>query len=128
MSWFSGLFGPSKEEQEQQLELLKQQMKLGTPVQKKQKEIDYNKLFFKVYPAGITEQAYIEHMNKLNEELAAIKEQEKLPSLFTGWEPVRNEIEMNSYNKKGGKTKSKRTKLKKSNKSKKSKSSKRTKK
>jgi hypothetical protein len=96
MAWnrlksFVGL-GPSKEEQAQQLELLKQQMKVGTPVQQKQKEIEYNKLFYKLYPGAITEQAYTEQMNKLNEELRQIEK--KMPSpLLEGWEPADNTLE-----------------------------------
>jgi hypothetical protein len=127
---FIGL-GPSKEEQQQELERLKQEMAVGTPVQKKQKEIEYNELFYKVYPKSITEQAYTEYMSRLNQELAAAIKEQGTPSIYEGWEPAATaataataDREMNVLN--GGKKKSKRTKSKKSKRTK-SKKSKRTK-
>ena len=103
MSWFTGLWEPSKEEQEKQLERLKQEKQLerlkqekqlerlkqeiavGTPVQQKEKEIEYNKLFYKVYPAFITKEAYDENMSRLNKELAKLKEQ-GTSAVLEGWD------------------------------------------
>jgi hypothetical protein len=87
-SLIKSLLGPSKEEQ---LIILQQEMKkVGTPVEKKLIEIEYNILFYKVYPKFVTEQAYTEQMNILNQELKKLlKEQEQQSSsLFKGWEPV----------------------------------------
>ena len=87
-SLIKSLLGPSKEEQ---LIILQQEMKkVGTPVEKKLIEIEYNRLFYKVYPKFVTEQAYTEQMNILNQELKKLlKEQEQQSSsLFKGWEPV----------------------------------------
>ena len=138
-SWFTGLWGPSKEEQEKQLERLKQEIAVGTPVQKKQKEIEYNELFYKVYPASITKEAYDENMSRLNKELAKLKEQ-GTPAVLEGWDrPAvdatkgprpRSQEEITDENfSLGGKNKlkkSKQTKLKKSKQTK-SKKSKQTK-
>jgi hypothetical protein len=79
----------SKEEQVKQLNILHQEMKkVGTPVEKKLIEIEYYKLFYKVYPKFVTEQAYTQQMNILNEGLKKLlKEQEQQSSsLFKGWE------------------------------------------
>jgi hypothetical protein len=127
----------SKEEQEKQLKLLEQEMKVGTgtPFEKKQKEIQYYKLFYQIYKYSstkqtlISEEQYDQHMRKLYEELEKLKKQEELE----GWDPPQQasdtETEMNTYNGGKKKSKSKKSKSKKS-KSKKSKSkrSKRTKK
>ena len=146
MAWLSRLkglvgLGPSKEEQQQELERLKQQLNVGTPIEKIQKEIEYNELFYKVYPKSITEQAYTEYMSRLNQELAAAIKEQGTPSIYEGWEPPAAtaktaDREMNVLN--GGKskrtkskrTKSKRTKSKRTNSKRtksKSKKSKRTK-
>jgi hypothetical protein len=111
MSWFTGLWEPSKEEQEKQLERLKQEKQLerlkqekqlerlkqekqlerlkqeivGTPVQQKEKEIEYNELFYKVYPAFITKKAYDENMSRLDKELAKLKEQ-GTSAVLEGWD------------------------------------------
>ena len=151
MSWF---IGPSKEKQESQLQDIQRQMMAAeTPVQKKQKEIEYNKLFYKVYPKSLTEEAYFEQLSRLNEELARAKKEQGTPSIFQGWDQVAaaadtvtkkaspprsqkeikdqqkltNEIFLLGGNKKSKRTKSKRTKSKKSKRTK-SKKSKRTKK
>ena len=68
MSWFSDIkgfigLGPSKEEQERELERLKQQLNVGTPVQKIQTEIEYNKLSYKLNL--IPEQMYEQELKRL---------------------------------------------------------------
>ena len=155
MSWFTGLWEPSKEpskeeqekqlerlKQEKQLERLKQEITVGTPVQQKEKEIEYNDLFYKVYPAFITKEEYDKNMSKLNKELkelAKLKEQ-GTSAVLEGWDrpavdatkgpqPQSQEITDDIFTL-GGKNKlkkSKQTKLKKSKQTK-SKKSKQTKK
>ena len=154
MSWFTGLWEPSKEpskeeqekqlerlKQEKQLERLKQEITVGTPVQQKEKEIEYNDLFYKVYPAFITKEEYDKNMSKLNKELkelAKLKEQ-GTSAVLEGWDrpavdatkgPQPQSQDTDDIFTLGGKNKlkkSKQTKLKKSKQTK-SKKSKQTKK
>jgi hypothetical protein len=126
--------GPSKEEQQQELERLKQQLNIGTPVEKIQTEINYTKLSYKL--KLIPEQTYQQELDRLNEKLKAAIEQ-GTPSIFEGWDPaaaadtvtkkaspprspeeiknqqtVTDKIFLLGGNKKSKRTKSKRTKSK----------------